>query len=50
VAQFNVEHELSGDAITIDTAHQIYIRYIEMMNNITYDDEPQALISEIKSS
>ena len=50
VAQFNVEHELSGDAITIDTAHQIYKRYVEMMNNITYDDELQTLISEIKSS
>jgi hypothetical protein len=50
VAQFNVEHEISGDAINIETAHQIYKRYVEMMNNITYDDELQTLISEIKSS
>ena len=49
VFQFNTEHEISSQSITIDTARMIHKIYMEYMNDYTKDDELLELITIIKS-
>lgn len=50
VFQFNTEFNISGDAINIDTAHQVFELYADMMLDLAHDDELQTLINMIKTN
>lgn len=50
VFQFNTEHELSGDHITLETARIIHHIYMDFMNDLNQDHELQTLIDLIKQA
>lgn len=50
VNQFNIEHEIDGNSLNLQTARKIHDLYMMMIDDITKDDQLQALIQIIKQS
>lgn len=49
ILQYNIEKELSGDQLGVETARHIHLDYIFQTTSIDHDDELQFLIQLIKS-
>ncbi|HAX03567.1 MAG: hypothetical protein A2Y45_10050 [Tenericutes bacterium GWC2_34_14] len=50
VFQFNTEHELNSDHITLETARMIHHIYMDLMYDLNQDQELQTLIDLIKQA